>query len=70
MIDTSCSILHCLEGDDRHRHTVTFFLRIVELQYFLKLLEQLSAKTLISKAKSIVSPYFGGHELAFAYASA
>ncbi len=49
---------------------VSFFLRIVELQYFLKLLEQLSAKTLISKAKSIVSPYFGGLEFAFARASA
>jgi len=36
----------------------------------LNLWKQLSAKTLISKAKSIVSPYFGGHELAFAYASA
>lgn len=49
---------------------VFFFLRSVELQYFLKLLEQLSAKTLISKAKSIVSPYFGERGLAFAYASA
>jgi len=70
MIHTSCSILHVLRGDDRHRHMIYFFLRIVELQYFLKLLEQLSAKTLISKAKSIVSPYFGERELAFAYASA
>lgn len=48
----------------------TFFLRIVELRYFLKLPETLSAKNLITKAKSIVSPYFGERELAFAYASA
>ena len=49
---------------------VSFFPRSAELQYFLKLLEQLSAKNLISKVKSLVSPYFGGYALAFARASA
>ena len=61
---------HDLKGDDRHRHMVSFFPRSAELQYFLKLLEQLSAKNLISKVKSLVSPYFGGYALAFARASA
>ncbi len=48
----------------------SFFLRIVELRYFLKLPEKLSAKNLLSKAKDIVSPYFGERDLAFAYALA
>ena len=45
-----------------------FRCRSMEFQYLLKLLERLSAKNLVAKAKSLLSPYFGAHDLAFAYA--
>ncbi len=35
-----------------------------------KKLETLSANNLVARAKSIVSPYFGESDFAFAYASA
>jgi len=41
---------------------------MAEPHYLPKLVEGLSAKNLVAKAKSIVSPYFGARDLAFAYA--
>lgn len=38
-----------------------------ELQQLFKRLEIVIANTLVAKAKSLVSPYFGVQDLAFAY---
>ncbi len=43
-------------------------MRAMELRYLLKLPDKLSAKNLVAKAKSILSPYFGARDLSFAYA--
>jgi hypothetical protein len=45
-------------------------MRAIELQKLLKSLESISAKNTFAMAKSVVSPYFGVNDFAFAYVRA
>ncbi len=46
-----------------------FMPRNVEFRYLLKLTDTVTAKSSVAKVKSLVSPYFGTQDLAFAYAA-
>jgi hypothetical protein len=42
-------------------------MRAVELEKLLKSFQSISAKNTLAMAKSVVSPYFGVNDFAFAY---
>lgn len=54
-------------GDERFRQVRTLTMRAVELQKLFKSLESINAKNIVAQAKSVVSPYFGANDFAFAY---
>lgn len=54
-------------GDDRFRQISYLTMRAIELWKLLKSPESISAKNTLAKAKSVLSPYFGVNDFAFAY---
>jgi len=42
----------------------------IELEKLLKSFQSINAKNIVAKAKSVVSPYFGVNDFAFAYVRA
>lgn len=46
-----------------------FMPRIAEFRYLSKLTDTVTANSTVAKVKSLVSPYFGTQDLAFAYAA-
>ena len=42
-------------------------MRAVELEKLLKSFQRINAKNILAQAKSVVSPYYGVNDFAFAY---
>lgn len=74
MVKFWCTLINKLyefhHGNDRHRQEMSLLLCNMELRELLKSSETRNANSALSKAKSVVSPFFGANDFAFAYVRA